>query len=146
LKGIDKLVKGDNYKTYNVLTLMLEDTNALIFLEATKIIEMLATLNDKGIVGKYGKKYTEVLFERFKETKTSILGAIRKTLDVFITNQIIGIDQLIEIALTLDSSKNTKNKKVIVSSSKAKSSNPRAKQNALEYIKDHLGSCNMAMD
>jgi len=35
---------------------------------------------------------------------------------------------------------------VIVSSSKAKSSNPRAKQNALEYIKDHLGSCNMAMD
>lgn len=140
-----ELGDGDNYKVYNVLTLMLEDTNALVCMEAIRIVEMLAKLRDTGLKGKYARKYTEILFERFKETKTQVLAAIRKTLDAFIENDIIGVNLIIEIALSIDSNAGIKNKKVIVSNSKAKVKNPKAMQNALEYLCDYLSSCNEAI-
>jgi hypothetical protein len=85
------------------------------------------------------------LIDRFKENKTNVSEAIRNTLDAFIQNEVIPVSQLVEIALTLDGSKAVKNKKVIVSSAKSKSSNPRTKQIALEYIRTHLGGCNQSM-
>lgn len=69
-----EIADGDNYKVYNVIRLMLEDTNALVCHEAIKIVELLAKLKDNGIKGKNAKQYTEILFERFKETKVSDLN------------------------------------------------------------------------
>lgn len=139
------IVEGDNYKVYNVLKLMLEDTNALVQLEAINIIKLLAMLKDSGLKGKYAKIYVEILFERFKETKSAVLKAIRETLDAFMENEIIGADALIHTALNLDNNKSVKTKKIIVSST-SKSNNPRSKQNAIEFVKKHLSECNEAME
>lgn len=132
------IADGDNYKIYNVLVLMLEDTNTLVFVEAIRIVELLAKMKDKGIVGKYAKKYTHVLFDKFKETKTAVLVSIKNCIDAFIENDIIPVDTLIDIALNADGSSGIKNKKVIVSSSKSKTQNPRVKQICLELFKNRL--------
>ena len=133
---------GDNYKIYNVLVLMLEDTNTLVFVEAIRIVELLAKMRDKGIIGKYAKKYTQVLFDKFKETKTAVLVSIKNWIDAFIENDIIPVDSLIDIALNADGSSGIKNKKVIVSSSKSKTQNPRVKQICLELFKNRLSDWN----
>jgi hypothetical protein len=52
LQNVEVLAKSNNYKIYNLLIHALEDTNALIFQEAIKIVEILANLNDQGIKGK----------------------------------------------------------------------------------------------
>lgn len=73
------------------------------------------------------------------------MGAIRKALDAFIENDVIGVNAMIDIALNLDNNKGVKSKKVIVSTSKSKVKNPKAKQNALEYFNDYLSNCNDAL-
>jgi hypothetical protein len=120
-----EIAKGDNYKVYNVLTLLIEDTNALVLLESLKIIELLAKLKDNGLKGKYAMTYTKILFDRFKETKTAVLTTIKNALDALIQNEIIPVNTMIDIALTLDPNKT---KSVIVSNSKSKGVNPRSKQ------------------
>lgn len=97
-----EIAQGDNYKVYNVLTLLLEDTNALILLESLKIIELLAKMKDEGLKGKYATNYTKILFDRFKESKTAVLTTIKNSLDALIQNEIIPVDTMIDIALNLD--------------------------------------------
>ena len=106
-KGISE---GENYKIYNVLVLMLEDTNTLVFVEAIRIIELLAKMRDRGIIGKYAKKFTHILIDKFKETKTAVLVSIKNWIDAFIENDIIPVDTLIDIALNTDGNTLNKNK------------------------------------
>ena len=117
----------NNYKVYNTLILMLEDSNVLVFLEAIKIVELLAKLKDKGIVGKYAKKFVSVLFDKFKETKTAVVSSIKNSLNALINNQIISIEGIVDILINIDTSNAVKSKKVIVSSSTNKAKNPKVK-------------------
>lgn len=116
----------DNYKVYNTLVLMLEDSNVLVYLEAIKIIELLSKLQDKNIIGKYSKKFVNVLFDKFKEPKTAVISSIRSSLNALLNNQIITIDTIVDILINIDSGTSVKTKKVIVSSSN-KPNNPKIK-------------------
>ena len=89
---------------------MLEDTNTLVFVEAIRIIELLAKMRDRGIIGKYAKKFTHILIDKFKETKTAVLVSIKNWIDAFIENDIIPVDTLIDIALNTDGNTLNKNK------------------------------------
>ena len=117
----------NNYKVYNTIVLMLEDSNVLVFLEAIKIVELLAKLKDKGIIGKYTKKFVSVLFDKFKETKTAVVSSIKSSLNALINNQIISIEGIVDILINIDTSNAVKSKKVIVSSSTNKAKNPKVK-------------------
>ena len=113
---------------------MLEDSNTLVLIESLKILELLAKLHDFNLKGKYARKYTRILFDKFKETKKAVYETIKNALDALIENEIISIENMVEIALTLDPHKSIKTKKVIVSTSSVNGGNPRTKKVRICFI------------
>jgi hypothetical protein len=56
---------------FNVVTHMLEDSNALVFMESIKTVKYLAILMGKAIKAQKMKQFISLLADKFKETKTA---------------------------------------------------------------------------
>ena len=60
---------------------MLEDSNALVFMEAIKCLEYLSILLGKNIKAPKLKHFIQLLTEKYKETKSSVTVAVNKTMN-----------------------------------------------------------------
>lgn len=60
---------------------MLEDSNALVFLEAIKTVELLTLTIGKTIKAKKMKQFVNLLADKFKESKTQVINAVNKALE-----------------------------------------------------------------
>lgn len=94
---------------------MLEDSNALVFMEAIKTVESLCILMGKAMKQQKLKGFITLLADKFKETKTAPVQAVNKTLQTIYKNKCIPIASMIDhlicqIAVT---NKNPKVKQLI---------------------------------
>ena len=60
---------------------MLEDSNALVFMEAIKCVEYISILLGKNIKAIKLKHFIQLLTEKYKETKSSVTVAVHKTMN-----------------------------------------------------------------
>ena len=63
----------DYTSIYNVVVHMLEDSNALVFMEAIKTVEYLSMLLGKNIKHQKLRQFISLLAEKYKETKTAVI-------------------------------------------------------------------------
>lgn len=68
---------------------MLEDSNALVFMEAIKTLEYLSILMGKGIKQQKMRQFLALLTEKYKETKTASVQAVNKAMTTIIKKQCI---------------------------------------------------------
>jgi len=59
-------------------------------------------------------KYARILFDTFKEKKTAVLATLNKALNALMENEMINVDTMINIALTLDPHKNIISKGIFI--------------------------------
>jgi hypothetical protein len=69
---------------FNVVTHMLEDSNALVYMEAIKTVEYLSILMGKAIKQQKMRQFVTLLAEKYKETKTASVQAVNKALQTLI--------------------------------------------------------------
>ncbi len=69
---------------FNVVTHMLEDSNALVYMEAIKTVEYLPILMGKAIKQQKMRQFVTLLAEKYKETKTASVQAVNKALQTLI--------------------------------------------------------------
>ena len=63
---------------------MLEDSNALVFMEAIKTVEYLSILLGKNIKPLKLRSFIALLAEKYKETKNATVQAVNKALSTII--------------------------------------------------------------
>ena len=122
---------------------MLEDTNSMIYLEAIKIIEILAKMKVKEIAGKIAKSYTNSLFNKFKEIKTSIVNSAKNCIFTLVETEAISSEKLFKLALNYDSSWDSK--KTMITNSKYKICNPKVKHVWLQLFVNQLSDINKSI-
>jgi hypothetical protein len=69
---------------FNVVTHMLEDSNALVYMEAIKTVEYLSILMGKAIKQQKMRQFVSLLADKYKETKTASVQAVNKALQTLI--------------------------------------------------------------
>ena len=69
---------------FNVVTHMLEDSNALVYMEAIKTVEYLSILMGKAIKQQKLRQFVTLLADKYKETKTASVQAVNKALQTLI--------------------------------------------------------------
>ena len=69
---------------FNVVTHMLEDSNALVYMEAIKTVEYLSILMGKAIKQQKMRQFVTLLADKYKETKTASVQAVNKALQTLI--------------------------------------------------------------
>ena len=74
---------------FNVVTHMLEDSNALVYMEAIKTVEYLSILMGKAIKQQKMRQFVSLLADKYKETKTASVQAVNKALQTLIMRQCI---------------------------------------------------------
>lgn len=74
---------------FNVVTHMLEDSNALVYMEAIKTVEYLSILMGKAIKQQKLRQFVSLLADKYKETKTASVQAVNKALQTLIMRQCI---------------------------------------------------------
>jgi hypothetical protein len=74
---------------FNVVTHMLEDSNALVYMEAIKTVEYLSILMGKAIKQQKMRQFVTLLADKYKETKTASVQAVNKALQTLIMRQCI---------------------------------------------------------
>ena len=79
-KGSFTLQKKDYSQILNIIGHMLEDSNVLVYMEAIKSVEYLATIMNKQIKAKKVKHFVQLLVDKYKETKTAVISSINKAL------------------------------------------------------------------
>jgi hypothetical protein len=63
---------------------MLEDSNALVFMEGIKTVENLCLLMGKNIKQQKLKGFISLLADKYKETKTAPVQAVNKSISTMI--------------------------------------------------------------
>jgi hypothetical protein len=102
---------------------MLEDSNALVFMEAIKTLEYLSTLMGKAIKQQKMRQFVNLLTDKYKETKTASVQAVNKAMTTIIKKQCIPYSQLVEY---------------LVCTIALNNKNPRVKQLIIEKIDQSL--------
>lgn len=74
---------------FNVVTHMLEDSNALVYMEAIKTVEYISILMGKAIKQQKMRQFVSLLADKYKETKTASVQAVNKALQTLIMRQCI---------------------------------------------------------
>ena len=95
-KLIPQIVNKDYTLIYNVVTHMLEDSNALVFMEAIKTVELLSILMGKQLKQQKLRQFIGLLSDKYKETKTAPVQAVNKTIQTIIKKSIIPFSQMVE--------------------------------------------------
>lgn len=110
------MINKDYAQIFNVITHMLEDSNALVFMEAIKTTEYLSILMAKSIKQQKLKQFVGLLTDKYKETKTAPIAAVNKALHTIIKSKAIPIQGLFDHMLnTLAmNSKNARVKQLII--------------------------------
>lgn len=65
---------------------MLEDSNALVFMEAIKTVEILVQIIGKTIKAKKMKQFVSLLSDKYKESKSQVISAVNKGLQTCFMN------------------------------------------------------------
>lgn len=78
---------------------MLEDSNALVYMEGIKTVEYLSLLMGKAIKQQKMRQFISLLADKYKETKTASVQAVNKALSTVITRQCIPYSQLVEFLI-----------------------------------------------
>ena len=68
---------------------MLEDSNALVYMEGIKTVEYLSILMGKTIKQQKMKQFLCLLADKYKETKTASVIAVNKAVSTIISRQCI---------------------------------------------------------
>ena len=95
-KQVPSIVNKDYTMIYNVVTHMLEDSNALVFMEAIKTVELLSILMGKQLKQQKLRQFIALLTDKYKETKTAPVQAVNKTLHTIIRKSIIPFSLMVE--------------------------------------------------
>jgi hypothetical protein len=95
-KQVPSIVNKDYTMIYNVVTHMLEDSNALVFMEAIKTVELLSILMGKQLKQQKLRQFIALLTDKYKETKTAPVQAVNKTLHTIIRKSIIPVSLMVE--------------------------------------------------
>jgi hypothetical protein len=95
-KQVPQIVNKDYTMIYNVVTHMLEDSNALVFMEAIKTVELLSILMGKQLKQQKLRQFIALLTDKYKETKTAPVQAVNKTLHTIIRKSIIPFSHMVE--------------------------------------------------
>ncbi len=85
---------------------MMEDSNALVFMEGIKAVECLSILLGKSINKTKLKNFISLLVEKFKETKTAAIQAVNKCLSTIARIQALSPLQLLDYLISLVANKN----------------------------------------
>ena len=86
-KGTAAVIKQKDYSIiFNIVLHMLEDKNMLVFLEAIKTLELLATLQQMK-AGK-AKSFITVLAGKYGETKTAVIAATDKAMAAIVLHSL----------------------------------------------------------